>query len=127
MNTPHPQHTHIADTILSKITAEHKPLFMRFMERTIKRNTHGTNPLTYPHLLGQPVQICWHDALAVATEWEPPDTTYQPEPTISIGYLWETTPTHQTLITIINTTHTANGIVIPNGCITNITPLTPQP
>lgn len=92
-----------------------------------KANKYGINtnqPKTKPPPI---VAITWEDAITVGNEWETPQQTQQttPEPTISIGYLIHKTPTHHTLASTINTQHIGGGILIPNGCITNITHLNP--
>jgi hypothetical protein len=99
--------------------------------------THDTTTnkcADYLHVLTQPkkakklprlVEVLWMDAVGTGVEWETPEETdqYQPEPTMSVGYVWEHTTTHIHLISTLNTMHTANGIVIPNPCIKRITEL----
>lgn len=90
-----------------------------------KYGINTEQPQTKPPPL---VAILWEDAITVGNEWETPQQTHNttPEPTISIGYLINKTPTHHTLATTINTQHIGGGILIPNGCITKTTHLTPK-
>lgn len=76
--------------------------------------------------LGCPVEVCWLDALSVAEEWSNPEDVkdFMPEPTVSVGYLWQSEPEFLTLITLVNTSNIGNGLLIPRGCITHVRPLT---
>lgn len=70
------------------------------------------------------VEITWEDAQAFALDWE--DDPHQPTATtLSVGYLLQHTPTHTTIIAIINQNAWGHGLTIPNGCITNIRHLNP--
>lgn len=75
--------------------------------------------------LGTPVEVCWLDALSVAEEWSYPDDVdeFRPEPTVAIGYLWQSEVEFLTLITLVNTDNIGNGLLIPRGCITTVRPL----
>jgi len=68
------------------------------------------------------VEIHWHDAVAVAIEWDddPPVTAM---PTVSVGYLIDSNVDTITIVQIVNHSHVAHGITIPVGCIAKVVPL----
>ena len=65
------------------------------------------------------VEVMWWDAAGTGLEWESAEETsgYRPEPTVTVGYLWEETDTYLIIVSVINTMHTSQGMVIPTGCI----------
>lgn len=65
------------------------------------------------------LEVHWVDALGLGYDWETPKqlSSYEPEPTVSIGYLWEETDEYVILISTMNTVHACHGILIPTGCI----------
>jgi len=65
------------------------------------------------------VIILWEDPIAIAMEWETPEQTLQhtPEPTITIGYLYQKTDTHHIIINTNNLQHIGGGMLIPNNNI----------
>lgn len=67
----------------------------------------------------QLVEIHWVDALGLGYEWESPKQTsaHRPEPTVSVGYVWEENDEYVILISTLNSMHTCHGILIPTGCI----------
>jgi hypothetical protein len=79
-----------------------------------------------PHL--PIIEIIWHDAVSLAgDDWATPEEAdqHKPAPTISIGYLWNQTDTHITIIALINETHLAHGLTIPKPWIQKIIEHTP--
>jgi len=97
----------------------HNTLTHKYGNHTIKHHIKPTNQKQPPPPI---VEILWHDAKAIGDTWDTEHQTnnQQPEPSISIGYLWDQTETHTTLVNLINTNHIGGGIVIPNGCIQHI-------
>ena len=65
------------------------------------------------------IEILWMDAAGTGLDWETAEETsaYKPEPTTTVGYLWEQTDEHIIVVSVINTMHTTQGMVIPTGCI----------
>lgn len=86
------------------------------LEQIIQTTWDGKQPLTI-------VEILWEDAVSVGgSDWATPEeaTDQTPARSISLGYLWNETPTHITLVALINDTHVAHGITIPKPWIKKI-------
>lgn len=69
------------------------------------------------------VEILWEDAVSVGgLDWATPEeaTENTPAKSVSLGYLWNETETHITIIALINDTHVAHGITIPKPWIKKI-------
>ncbi len=65
------------------------------------------------------LEVHWVDALGLGYDWESPKqvSAHRPEPTVSIGYVWEETEEYVILVSTLNTMHACHGILIPTGCI----------
>jgi hypothetical protein len=120
MTTPTNPHNHIRDTILPRIQNRQQP---QTVDKGIRKGRREEKEPVTDIPLGHPVMVLWIDATSVAISWEETDQTYIPEPTVSIGFLWENTDTHITLMAIVNSEHVSHGLVIPTGCITETIPL----
>lgn len=65
------------------------------------------------------VEVLWMDALAGALDWSE-TASIKPMPTVTVGYLVDTSPDSITLVSIVNESHIGHSITIPTGCVVRI-------
>jgi hypothetical protein len=95
-----------------------------FLPRKVRKGRglpYGKNP--YGRTPGELVEVLWLDAVSVGTDvWlESTEATQStPEPSVAVGYLWDETETHLTVVALVNTRHVGHGITIPRGCVVEV-------
>lgn len=69
------------------------------------------------------VEVQWIDAVGSGDRWDTPENvdSIMPSKSFAIGYLWQESRTHVTLIMLLNDVGTVgHSLVIPKGMVVNI-------
>jgi len=85
------------------------------------------NGVSTGHPLSLPItEVQWIDAVGSGDRWDTPENvdTMLPTKSFAVGYLWQESKTHVTLIMLVNDVGTVgHSLVIPKGMVVAIRPL----
>lgn len=88
------------------------------IELTVATAVTSAQPLSLPI-----VEVQWIDAVGSGDRWDTPENvdSMAPSKSFAVGYLWQESRSHVTLIMMVNDVGTVgHSLVIPKGMVVNV-------